>query len=43
VLATATRGGQVQRLEARHRVHARVEGFIRCAKDTGLGRWPSFI
>ena len=41
VLATATRGGQVQRLEARHRVHARVEGFIRNAKDTGLGRWPS--
>lgn len=26
---------------ARHRVHARVEGFIRCAKDTGLARWPS--
>ena len=41
VIATATCGGQVQRLEARHRVHARVEGFIRCAKDTGLGRWPS--
>ena len=41
VLATATRGGQVQRLEARHRVHARVEGFIRNAKDTGLGRWLS--
>jgi hypothetical protein len=41
VLATATRGGQVQRLEARHRVHARVEGFIRCGKDTGLARWPS--
>ena len=37
----ATRGGQPQRLEARHRVHARVEGFIRCAKDTGLARWPS--
>ena len=41
VIATATRGGQVQRLEARHRVHARVEGFIRCGKDTGLARWPS--
>ncbi|UQX10734.1 transposase [Candidatus Mycobacterium methanotrophicum] len=39
VIATGTRGGQVQRLEARHRVHARVEGFIRCGKDTGLGRW----
>ena len=41
VTATATGGGQVQRLEARHRVHARVEGFIRCGKDTGLARWPS--
>ena len=41
VIATATRGGQVQRLEARHRVHARVEGFIRCGKDTGLAHWPS--
>jgi hypothetical protein len=41
VIATATRGGQPQRLEARHRVHAQVEGFIRCGKDTGLARWPS--
>lgn len=41
VIATATGGGQVQLLEARHRVHARVEGFIRCGKDTGLARWPS--
>jgi hypothetical protein len=41
LIATATRGGQAQRLEARHRVHARVEGFIRCGKDTGLARWPS--
>src|SRR5271166_1658078 len=41
VIATATRGGQPHRLEARHRVHARVEGFIRCGKDTGLARWPS--
>jgi hypothetical protein len=40
-LATATAGGQVQRIEARHRVHARVEGFIRCGKATGLGKWPS--
>lgn len=39
--ATNTTGGQPQRLEARHRVHARVEGFIRCGKDTGLARWPS--
>ena len=22
-------------------MHARVEGFIRCGKDTGLARWPS--
>ena len=41
VIATATVGGQVQRLEARHRVHARVEGFIRCGKATGLAKWPS--
>lgn len=41
LIATNTRRGQVQRLEARHRVHARVEGFIRCGKDTGLARWPS--
>jgi Transposase DDE domain group 1 len=39
--ATNTAGGQPQRLEARHRVHARVEGFIRRAKATGLARWPS--
>jgi hypothetical protein len=36
---TAT--GQLQFLEARHRVHARVEDRIRHAKDTGLGRLPS--
>jgi hypothetical protein len=41
VIATATCGGQPQRLEARRRVHARVEGFIRCGKDTGLARGPS--
>jgi hypothetical protein len=40
-VATGTAGGQVQKLEARHRVHARVEGFIRCAKATGLAKWPS--
>ncbi|MGH3633036.1 MAG: transposase [Mycobacterium sp.] len=40
-VATNTPGGQLQRLEARHRVHARVEGFIRCAKSTGLAKWPS--
>ena len=39
--ATNTAGGHPQRLEARHRVQARVEGFIRCGKDTGLARWPS--
>jgi len=39
--ATNTRTGQAQRIEARHRVHARVEGYIRCGKDTGLASWPS--
>lgn len=38
--STNTHPGQAQRHEARHRVHARVEGFIRCGKDTGLARWP---
>ncbi len=41
VIATNTTGGQVQRLEARHRAHARVEAAIRTAKDTGLARLPS--
>ncbi len=41
LIATNTAGGQPQRLQARHRVHARVEGFIRCGKDTGLARRPS--
>jgi hypothetical protein len=40
-LATNTATGQAQKLEARHRVHARVEGFIRRAKATGLAKWPS--
>lgn len=40
-LATNTSIGQIQKLEARHRSHARVEGFIRTAKDTGLAKWPS--
>jgi hypothetical protein len=31
----------VQLLELRHRAHARVEDRIRCAKDAGLGRFPS--
>jgi hypothetical protein len=31
----------VQRLELRHRAHARVEDRIRTGKDTGLGRFPS--
>jgi hypothetical protein len=34
-------GGQLAFLEARHRAHARVEDRIRCAKDSGLGRFPS--
>lgn len=38
VIVTNTPGGQVQRLEARHRVQARVEARIRTGKDTGLAR-----
>ncbi|BCB88126.1 hypothetical protein Psuf_054390 [Phytohabitans suffuscus] len=38
---TNTQVGALQRLEARHRAHARVEDRIRCAKDTGLRRLPS--
>jgi hypothetical protein len=44
VIATntpASTGGQLQRLEARHRVHARVEDGVRTAKATGLRRLPS--
>lgn len=41
VIATNTVGGILQRLEARHRVHARVEDGIRTAKATGLRRLPS--
>jgi Transposase DDE domain group 1 len=32
----------VQKAEARHRVHARVEDFIRCGKNTGLAALPSW-
>ena len=39
--ATDTPVGQLAWLEARHRAHARVEDRLRCAKDTGLGRFPS--
>src|SRR5436853_7077490 len=39
--ATDTSFGQLARLDARHRAHARVEDRIRCAKDTGLRRLPS--
>lgn len=39
--ATTSRIGQLAALDARHRAHARVEDRIRCAKDTGLGRFPS--
>ena len=41
LIATNTPTGQMQRLEARHRVHARVEDRIRCAKATGLEHLPS--
>jgi hypothetical protein len=33
--------GSLQRLELRHRAHARVEDRIRTGKDSGLGRFPS--
>ena len=39
--ATDTRVGQLARLDARHRAHARVEDRIRCSKDTGLDHFPS--
>jgi len=41
LIATNTPGEQLQRLEARHRVHARVEDGVRTAKATGLRRLPS--
>ncbi|WBB94896.1 IS1380 family transposase [Solwaraspora sp. WMMA2080] len=34
-------GLSVQRADARHRVHARVEDDVRTTKDTGLGHLPS--
>ena len=39
-LATNTRTGQLPGLEVRHRLRARCEDRIRCAKDTGLDRFP---
>jgi hypothetical protein len=39
--ATDTALGQLAPLDARHRAHARVEDRIRCAKNTGLGHFPS--
>jgi hypothetical protein len=36
-----SRAISVQRADARHRVHARVEDGVRTAKDTGLARFPS--
>ena len=41
LFATTTPGRQLAFLEARHRVHARVEDRIRCGKATGLDRLPS--
>ena len=38
---TDTGAGQLSFLDARHRAHARVEDRIRCAKNTGLGHFPS--
>ena len=39
-LATNTRTGQLPGLEVRHRLRARCEDRIRCAKDTGPGSFP---
>jgi hypothetical protein len=39
--ATGRRGLGVQYVDARHRVHARVEDDVRTTQDTGLGRLPS--
>ena len=39
-LATNTRTGRLPGLEVRHRLRARCEDRIRCAKDTGLDRLP---
>lgn len=33
-------GESIQRLEVRHRAHARVEDRIRCGKATGFDRFP---
>lgn len=38
--ATNTRTGQLPGLEVRHRLRARCEDRIRCAKDTGPGSFP---
>lgn len=38
---TTTATLTLQRLDARHRVHARVEDHVRTGKDTGLGHLPS--
>src|SRR5436190_23095424 len=39
--ATDPNGLGVQSVDARHRVHARVEDDVRTTQDTGLGRLPS--
>lgn len=38
--ATSTQVGQLADLEVRHRLRARCENRIRCAKDAGLGASP---
>jgi len=44
VIATNTpaRTLPAQKAKARHRVHARVEDFIRCGENTGLAALPSY-
>ncbi|MGH3868422.1 MAG: transposase [Pseudonocardiaceae bacterium] len=41
VIATNTPGTDIQFREAAHRTQARVEGRIRCGKNTGMAHMPS--
>jgi len=42
MMLTNTTGGDIANLELRHRQHARVEDRIRCWKDSGASRQPSW-
>ena len=41
LIATNTKVGQLDWLDARHRSHVHVENDVKQAKDLGLNRWPS--